>query len=253
MPGQFSALIVDDEIHNRIVLDTMLKQHTPVINPVYQAETIKQAMLVVTERQPKIIFLDIQMQGETGFDLLQQIGGYNFEVIFITAHDHYAIKAFRFNAVDYLLKPVLVSELKESIEKAIKKLNTPSGIGIDNIRRVYQQMYTTKGLTDNITIATSEGFEVLQLRDIVYCQASNNYTIIHLVNRKKILASQTLGYYEELLADNGFFRTHRSYLINISHVISYKKGEGGIIIMTNGDEVELGRNHKNDFMLLFKG
>jgi two-component system LytT family response regulator len=253
MTGELTALIVDDELHNRIVLEKMLRQHTPVIKAIYQADTVKQAILLVNEYQPQIIFLDIQMQGETGFDLLQQISDFNFEVIFVTAYDNYAIKAFRFNAVDYLLKPVVVNELKEAIEKAIKKLGSHPDVNRDNINRLYQQMYNNKGLTDSITIATPEGFFVIQIRDIVYCQASNNYTIIHLADKKKIISSQTLGYYEELLTDSNFFRTHRSYLINLSHVSSYKRGEGGYIIMTNGDEVELARNHKTNFMHLFKG
>lgn len=253
MPGQLIALIVDDEHHNRVVLEKMLRQHVPMISAIYQADTVKMALQLVNEHQPQIIFLDIQMQGETGFDLLQQTGDYNFEIIFVTAHDNYAIKAFRFNAVDYLLKPVVVNELKEAAEKAIKKLGNHPGTHRDNINRLYRQMSNGKGTMDSITIATSEGFLVLQVRDIVYCQASNNYTVIHLADNKKITSSQTLGYYEELLADNAFFRTHRSYLVNLAHVTSYKKGEGGYIIMTNGDEVELARNHKTNFIQLFKG
>ena len=253
MPDQLTALIVDDELHNRMVLEKMLRQHVPVIHSIYQADTVAKAIRLVTEYRPPVIFLDIQMQGETGFDLLQQITNYDFEVIFITAHDNYAIKAFRFNAVDYLLKPVVVGELKEAVEKALKKLGAHLNGNRDNINRVYQQIYNNKGLADSLTIATSEGFLVIQIRDIVYCQASNNYTVIHLVDRKKITSSQTLGYYEELLTDNIFFRTHRSYLVNIAHVSSYKKGEGGYIVMSNGDEVELARNHKNNFMHLFKG
>ncbi len=253
MQGQLTALIVDDELHNRIVLEKMLVQHKPEISTIYQADTVKQAILLINEYHPQIIFLDIQMQGETGFDLLQQIGDYNFEVIFITAHDHYAIKAFRFNAVDYLLKPVIVNELKEATEKAIKKLDNYSANYRDNIKRLYQQMYNSKELTNSITISTLEGFHVIKIRDIVYCQASDNYTIIHLADKKKITSSQTLGYYEELLTESTFFRTHRSYLINLPHVTSYKKGEGGYIIMSNGDEVELARNHKTNFMHLFKG
>ena len=252
MPAQLTAVIVDDELHNRNVLEKMLQQHTPVISAIYQADTVKQAIQLISEYRPQIIFLDIQMQGETGFDLLQQIGDYNFEVIFVTAHDNFAIKAFRFNAIDYLLKPVVVNELKEAVEKAIKKLGNNGNANLDNINRLYQQLSHSKE-TNSITIPTSEGFLVTQIRDIVYCQASNNYTIIHLAEKKKIISSQTLGFYEELLSDSNFFRTHRSYLINIAHITSYKKGEGGYIIMTNGDEVELGRNHKNDFMHLFKG
>ncbi len=253
MPGQLTALIVDDEIHNRIVLEQMLQKHTPIINSIYQADTVDQAIQLINEYHPLIVLLDIQMNGETGFDLLQQMDNFNFEVIFITAHDNYAIKAFRFNAVDYLLKPVVVNELKEAIEKAVKKLSNHSANYRDNINRLSQQMHNNKGLTDSITIATTEGFLVLPIRDIVYCQASNNYTIIYLADDKKITSSQTLGFYEELLSDSNFFRTHRSYLINIGHVSSYKKGEGGYITMTNGEEIELARNHKADFLHLFKG
>ncbi|SRR5258706_4918217 len=250
---RLTTLIVDDELHNRIVLEKMLQQHIPHIDTIYQADTIKQAIKLIDQHQPQIVFLDIQMQGETGFDLLQQSGDYNFEVIFVTAHDNYAIKAFRFNAVDYLLKPVVVNELKEAVEKVIKKLEGPRSGQKENINRLRQQMYNSKGPVNSITIATSEGFFVIQIRDILYCQASNNYTVIHLADRKKIISSQTLGHYEELLSDNNFFRTHRSYLVNIDHVTSYKKGEGGYIIMSDGDEIELARNHKNNFLQLFKG
>jgi len=253
MSGQLTALIVDDEIHNRKVLEQMLHKHAPIINSIYQADTVNQAIQLISQYQPQIVLLDIQMNGETGFDLLQQSGDFSFEVIFITAHDNYAIKAFRFNAVDYLLKPVVVSELKEAIEKAVKKLSNSPGNYRDNVNRLSLQMRNGKALADCITIATTDGFLVLPIRDIVYCQASNNYTIIYLSDNKKITSSQTLGFYEELLAENNFFRTHRSYLINIAHVNSYKKGEGGYITMTNGDEIELARNHKTDFLHLFKG
>ncbi|MBC7866960.1 MAG: response regulator transcription factor [Gloeobacteraceae cyanobacterium ES-bin-316] len=253
MPNQVTALIVDDELHNRIVLEAMLWQHCPEVSAIYQADNVQQAMLLVKEHCPNILFLDIQLQGETGFDLLQQMGEYHFEVIFITAHDNYAIKAFRFNAVDYLLKPVLVNELKEAFGKALVKLRAQNAKGHENIHRLQQQISNSNGMTDSITIPTAEGFLVKPVKDIVYCQASNNYTILHMADHKKITSSYTLGYYEDLLADSTFFRAHRSFLINLPHVSSYKKGEAGYIVMSNGDEVELARNHKTNFIQLFKG
>lgn len=248
-PPEFSALIVDDEIHNRIVLEKMLQQHIPGVATIYQAGTVQESMDLIEQHKPQLVFLDIQMQGETGFDLLQQIPQPCFEVIFVTAYDQFAIKAFRFNAVDYLLKPIVLQELKAAVSKAFQKLDPNHG----NINRMREQWYNGKKFSESITIPTAEGFSVMPLEDIIYCQASSNYTIIHAKGEKKIVSSQTLGYYEELLAEHNFFRAHRSYLINLAQVSSFKKGEGGFIIMRNGDEVELARNNKNEFMQLFKG
>src|SRR5258706_4211448 len=249
---RLTTLIVDDELHNRIVLEKMLQQHIPHIDTIYQADTIKQAIKLIDQHQPQIVFLDIQMQGETGFDLLQQSGDYNFEVIFVTAHDNYAIKAFRFHAADYLLKPVVVSELKEAVVKAIRHMQSPVRRNQEELRHYFRNGHTKNELPESITIPTSEGFIVIPIANIVYCQASNNYTLFHLANNQKIVSSQTLGVYEELLDHHPFFRAHRSYLVNLKHVRSYKKGEGGYILMSNGDEVEISRNHKAGFLQLFK-
>ncbi len=248
-----NVLVVDDELNNRIVLERMITQHIPFATDIYQAASVEEALLSIRNNHPKIVLLDIQMQNETGFDLLQQVPHFDFEVIFVTAHDNYAIKAFRFNAVDYLLKPVVVTELKEAMEKALKRLNNNHRSTQENINRAYQQLQHNKGMSNNITIATAEGFVVVPLSNIIYCQASSNYTVIYLQQQQKIISSQTLGYYEELLPNNNFFRAHRSYLLNLTHVKSYRKGEGGTIVMSNNDEIELARNRKANFFELFKG
>ena len=253
MADHLKLLIVDDELNNRIVLEKMLLQCIAVAIEIYQAATVNEAVEVINMHHPRIVFLDIHMQGESGFDLLQQLPAYDFEVIFITAHDNYAMKAFRFNAVDYLLKPVVAGELKEAFEKAILRTGHHAPSSHENINRLYLQLANNAVLAEVISIATAEGFIVLPVKDILYCQASSNYTYIHINDGKKILSSQTLGYYEELLKDHHFFRAHRSYLINLPHVSSYKKGEAGSITMRNGDEVELSRNNRNDFIQLFKG
>lgn len=252
MQQSINMLIVDDEHHNRVVLEKMIRQHIPGAGTISTAATVKDALALAETHQPSLVFLDIQMHGESGFDFLQQSGNYSFEVIFITAHDNYAIKAFRFNAVDYLLKPVVVSELKEAVDKAIRRIGNGPSAGQAQFSRLSQQVRQGNALMENITIPTADGFRVLQVRDIIYCQASNNYTILHLSSGGRLISSQTLGHYDELLTGNKFFRPHRSYLINIARVVSYKKGEGGFIVMSNGDEVELARNHKAGFLQLFK-
>jgi two-component system LytT family response regulator len=247
----FTVLIVDDEVHNRVVLQKMLQQHFPFISEIFQAATVDEALSSISLYKPKLVFLDVQMQNETGFDLLQQISNIQFQVIFVTAHDQYAVKAFRFHAVDYLLKPLVAYELKEAVEKALKKKDFVSNFG-DAIDKLYVQLYKNEGVTESLTITTTEGFKVMPLSDIVYCQANSNYTNIYLTDKHKITSSQTLGYFDELLENKRFFRAHRSYLINLMHVSSYIKGEGGFIIMSNGDEVELSRNNKSCFMQMFK-
>ncbi len=176
-----------------------------------------------------------------------------FQVIFVTAHDKYALKAFRFHAVDYLLKPLVAHELKEAVNKAINS-RTDARINFgDTVNTLYRQLYKNEGLSENLTVTTIDGFKVIPLSNIIYCQANSNYTNIYLTGKEKMISSQTLGYFDELLENRKFFRAHRSYLINLLHVSSYKKGEGGFIIMSNGDEVELSRNNKTFFMEMFKG
>jgi len=252
MNSSVKIVMVDDELHNHIVLQKMMRQHFPFITEIYQATTVDEALHSIKLYQPQIVFLDVQMRNETGFDLLQQIPQPHFEVIFVTAHDQYAIKAFRFHAVDYLLKPLVAHELVEAVNKALAKPTHSHHKVSGNINRLYAQLYKNDGLAESLTINTFEGFKVTPINSIIYCQANSNYTTFYLDAKQKITSSQTLGYFEELLEGKKFFRAHRSYLINLMHVSSYKKGEGGFIIMSNGEEVELSRNNKNSFMQLFK-
>ncbi len=247
------VLIVDDELHNHVVLQKMLQQNFPFVTDIFHASTVNEALCNINAQHPEIVFLDVQMNNETGFDLLQQVPDIDFKVIFVTAHDSYAIKAFRFHAVDYLLKPVVVQELIEAVNKATVKQSHSQQLLQNNLNSLYRKLYKNDGLPDSLTITTMEGFEVTPLASIIYCQANSNYTDIFLIGKQKITSSQTLGYFEELLDNRKFFRVHRSYLVNLLHVSSYKKGEGGSIMMSNGDEVELSRNKKVSFMEMFKG
>lgn len=246
MIPHIGCLIVDDERNNRSILKSLLHKHLPEVTDIFEATTVAEALDLLTLHEPQILLLDVQLQNESGFELLQQTPYRHFEVIFVTAHDEYALKALKFEATDYLMKPIIADELKLAIYKALKKLNGPI--------ETAPALKANDGISlNNITINSPEGFYVLAIHDIIYGEAQSNYTIMHLASNKKIISSHTLGYYHDILINKNFFRPHRSYLINLAQVKAFKKGEGGFIVMSNGHELELSRNNKTAFLNLFKG
>ncbi|HXR84061.1 MAG TPA: LytTR family transcriptional regulator DNA-binding domain-containing protein [Hanamia sp.] len=244
------ALIIDDELPSRNFLHKMLQQYFPQIIVAGEASNVEEGLLGIKEYKPNIVFLDIQMKGETGFDLLNKLPKIDFSIIFTTAYDQYAIKAFRFNAIDYLLKPIITDELIEAVNKVKQRISLPKNASKEQIEQLYQDIKSPDKIPDKIAVASSEGFIVIPLNEIVYCHASSNYTEFYLTDKKCILSSYTLKQYDEILSSQSFFRAHRSYLINLAHVKMYRKGEGGEIVMSNGHELELSRTHKDEFLHL---
>ncbi|MDQ2720383.1 MAG: LytTR family DNA-binding domain-containing protein [Bacteroidota bacterium] len=244
------AFIIDDEFQGRNFLNKMLQQYFPEISVAGEAATVKEGLWGIKEYNPNIVFLDIQMKGETGFDLLNRLPEINFNLIFTTAFDQYAIKAFRFNAIDYLLKPIVTEELIQAVNKVKQRTTTMPAASRQQVEQLYSDIKNPKKIHDKIAIPTAEGFVIISINEIVYCHASCNYTEFHLTDKKCILSSYTLKQYDEMLTDQSFFRSHRSYLINLSHVKKYRKGEGGEIVMSNGHEIELARTHKDEFLHL---
>ena len=248
MPS-LTALIVDDELQSRSLIKKLVKDHFPNLIT-EEAETVSVAKEKITQLRPDLVFLDVQMRGETGFDLLDNLGKINFGLIFTTAHSEFAIKAFRYSALDYLMKPIDTEEFKFATGKALVRIQNlqSSAEQVDFLK----ELRSNQKIPDKLTIPTTEGLLFVSIKDILYCHAVGNYTEFHLVNRKKIVSSYTLGYYDELLAGQQFFRVHRSYLINLSHIKMYKRGDGGTIIMNDDEEIEVSRNHKEAFLKLFK-
>lgn len=244
----FPVLIVDDELQSRSLIKKLLSVHFPnlITN---EAETVAEASEKIHRVAPKLIFLDVQMRGETGFDLLDRIGPASFEIIFTTAYSEFALKAFRYSALDYLVKPIDAEELRTAVEKAILRIrNQQSQVGqIQFLKEIKSQNTPQK-----LTVPTAEGFLFISIDDILYCHAIGNYTEFHLSGRQTFLSSYTLGYYNEILISHNFFRIHRSYLINMAHIKMYKKGTGGSVIMNNGDEIEVSRNSKEEFLKMLK-
>ena len=249
MPA-IKALIIDDELHSRNLLHKMLEEYFPDIKISAHASTIEEGLDGIRKYKPNIVFLDIQMKGETGFDLLNRLTKVDFALIFITAYDQYAIKAFRFNAIDYLLKPIIPQELIDAVNKVKENQMATAISSGEQVKQLYTDIKDRRKIHDKIVIPTNEGFIILNVSEIIYCQASSNYTEFYLSDGKRILSSYTLKQYDEILTGQSFFRAHRSYLINLSHVKIYRKGDGGNIVMSNGDEIELARTHKDEFLHL---
>jgi two-component system LytT family response regulator len=253
MPASpLKVFIVDDEYQSRNLLSKLLLEHFPDVIVAGQASNVAEGIAGLKEFDPGLLFLDIEMNGETGFDLLRKIEKRNFKIIFVTAHDAYALKAFRFNAVDYLLKPIVLEELKEAVGRVMNQLPEKRVTTDAQLEHLAQFIQNPKKVNDKIAVPTSDGFVLISLTEIVYCRANGNYTEFHLVNNKQLLSSYTLKQYHELLVEQNFFRAHRSFLINLAHVKMYRRGEGGTIIMNDGSEIELSRQNKDAFFQLFK-
>ncbi|MDQ6843891.1 MAG: LytTR family DNA-binding domain-containing protein, partial [Bacteroidota bacterium] len=220
------ALIIDDELPSRNFLKKMLEQYFPEINVAGQASTVEQGLEGIKKNHPNIVFLDIQMKDETGFDLLNQLPEINFALIFTTAFDKYAIKAFRFNAIDYLLKPIVTEELIEAVNKVKQRTISMQSASKEQVKQLYHDIKNPQAIHDKIAVPTIEGFIIIPVNEIVYCHASSNYTEFHLTDKRCVLSSYTLKQYDEMLTGQSFFRAHRSYLINLAHVKMYRKGEG---------------------------
>lgn len=245
-----STIIIDDEPGSRNFLSNLLKLHFPEIIIFAEASNVAEGLIAIQQYHPHIVFLDIQMKGETGFDLLKLLPKIDFALIFITAHDQYAIKAFRFNAIDYLLKPIVTEELIEAVNKVKHKSAFKQTGSKERLDQLYKDLQEPATIHDKIAVAALDGFMILAIKEIIYCHASSNYTEFYMTDKKCILSSYTLKHYDDILSTQSFFRAHRSYLINLAHVKMYKKGDGGEIVMSNGDEIELSRTHKSQFLYL---
>ncbi|MEP7106741.1 MAG: response regulator [Ferruginibacter sp.] len=241
-----TAIIIDDEANSRNALRQKLAKHCNGVMVIAECENGEEGIKSIEEKKPDIVFLDVEMPRMNGFTMLQQLTNKNFEVIFITAYDHYAIKAIKFSALDYLVKPVEVEDLKAAVEKAVQKRTQPSG----NIRveLLLQNFLEEKTAHQRIAISSMEGLQFVVTDDIIYLEANSNYTSFFLTGNRKITATKTLKDFEELLPASIFIRIHHSYLINKNGVEKYIKGEGGQVVMKNGVTLDVSRRKKEEFM-----
>ncbi|HZX73796.1 MAG TPA: LytTR family DNA-binding domain-containing protein [Cyclobacteriaceae bacterium] len=239
------SIIVDDEAKSRESLRILIEDFCDNVKVCALCQNVDEGIKAIQEFKPEVVFLDIQMQRETGFDLLTRIKDINFEVIFTTAYSEYAIKAFKFSAIDYLLKPIDIEELRLAISKLNKKLNDNVSVKLEHL---VQNLRVTSSENYKLALPTFEGLYFVKVSDIVYCEASSNYTEIVTSDGKKHIVSRTLKEYDEILTDHNFYRIHNSYLINLNAIKKYVRGEGGYVVMRDDRSLDVSKRKKEGFL-----
>ena len=245
------AILVDDEPDGIRTLKKMLELHCPEVDIVATCPNAATAEEKIEELRPDAVFLDIQMPGKSGLEMLADLPESNLKVIFVTAHNEYVLQALQFSAVDYLMKPVDEDRLIEAVERVKKRLidekdDIQTATFLHNIKKVGSP------LEMRLCVPTQKGFTIVKLEEILYCEAQRSYTAFRLVPNKTLIVSKPLFDYERLLTDTSFLRIHKSFLINLLHVKEYERGEGGIVIMSNGMEIEVSRRKKDLFLAKIK-
>ncbi|HVZ98316.1 MAG TPA: LytTR family DNA-binding domain-containing protein [Chitinophagaceae bacterium] len=239
------AIVIDDELISLQNLKQKLAEFCPDIDVVATAQRPEEAILLIRQHNPDVIFLDIEMPRMSGFRMLDELSDLRFEIIFTTAYNHYAVDAIRVKAFDYLMKPVGIKELQNAVERLIKHLAEKKGNRAE-IPKVYHPAY--KNQEEKISIPTNDGLEFIPVKTIVHIVSSSNYSKIFLNDGKSIFVTRLLGEFEDMLAPYNFFRVHNSHLINLSYIKKYIRGEGGQVIMQNGDVIDVSRRKKDDFL-----
>jgi len=241
---ELKAIIVEDEKTSRDILKNYLLKYCPNVLLVGEAENIEEALLLIRTNDLDLVFLDVEMPYGNAFDLLDKVGDRQFETVFVTAYNQYALDALNAHASYYLLKPIAIDQLIEAVDYVLEIKEKENSLLQTILKPVNTQV------AGKITIPQQNGFEVLETKDILYCQADDNYTHIYLKDKKK-LVSKTLKYFEEILTSKGFARVHKSYLVNVNAVVAYKKGKGGSVVLENGKQIMVSPSRKKEFLAFF--
>ncbi len=243
----FRVILVDDEPRGLSILEKMLELHCPYVRIASSCKSADEALQKIPSINPKLVFLDIAMPAKTGFDLLNELHDFSFEIIFVTAYNHYMIEAFHFSAVDYLLKPINDILLVNAVNRARKRIaEKTTHKNIETLLHNIHQKHSPQNM--RLCVSSVKGFQVVDIKDILYCEASGNYSNFHFTNHQLVCTSKTMHEYERLLEDAGFVRIHKSCLINLLHVKEYIRGEGGAVRLTNDIVLEVSRRRKEFFL-----
>lgn len=245
------SLIIEDESHCFDRLNTLIqKNHHEEIELLNWSRTIDEGIDAIYKYQPDLVFLDVELGDSNAFNLLKNLNISNFDIIFTTAHQEYAIQAIKLSALDYLLKPIGKEELGIAVQKHFQRLSNIQLI--EKLDVLYEHLSTTPSQNKRISIPTISGFEFIKIQEIIRCQSDVNYTHIYLESNEKLTVARTLKDFESMLMPYGFFRVHNSHLINVSKVIRYQKGKGGFLTLENGIEIEVSHRRKDDLMQFMK-
>jgi two-component system LytT family response regulator len=243
------AILIDDEVHCLDTLSILLKEYCPEVQIIEQCHSGREGLLSIKKTKPDLVFLDIEMPGMNGFEMLELLSGISFAIIFTTSYDQYAIKAIRFSALDYLLKPIDPKELLGAVRKVIEQRHLPMA---EQFQMLLKQIQNKDHQFNKIAVPTAEGFELIPAEQVVRCEADDNYTHLFLKNKTKVTACRTLKEVEEQLHDFTFFiRVHHSHVVNLNEVTKYIRGEGGYLVMSDNSNVNVSRSRKEALLKLF--
>lgn len=245
-----NAIIIDDETIARNTLKSDIKIYCPDINVIAEADGVKTGIAAIKKFNPDIVFLDVEMQDGTGFDILEQLNPSALKVIFTTAYDTYAVKAFKFSAIDYLLKPIDADDLSTAVKKLTTIIDTKSLQSsiktlIENTRNVNKEPH-------RIVIASSDGHSIFSVNEIIRFEAERNYTKVIIQNEKPLLVAKTLKHFEDLLKDHRFERIHQSHIVNVSHIKKYISRDGGYLILSDGSNIPVAQRKKTEILALLE-
>ncbi|MBU2950905.1 LytTR family DNA-binding domain-containing protein [Tamlana agarivorans] len=235
------TIIIDDELHNQENLKRLLEKNCPDTLVLATASSADEGLMLIEKHQPDLVFLDIEMPKKNGFNMLEELQEVNFEVIFVTAYNKYVLKAIRSCALDYLMKPVVISELKKAVENVLKVVAQKKEN--HKLKTLVENLKNNQG-PKKIALPTAEELFFVSVDTIIHCKAENNYTMFYMTDKQSILVSRTLKEWDELLSVYGFIRTHQSHLINKIHVKSYVKKDGGYIVMNDGSIISVSKYKK---------
>jgi two-component system LytT family response regulator len=241
------AVIIDDEQHciDRLTM-LLAKNCSDTVELLTGVQSVEEGLAAIKTYKPQLVFLDIEIGNKTGFDLLKQLPEINFEVIFTTAYDKYAVQAFKFSAIDYLLKPIDADELQAAIKRFNDRISQKDIAG--KFDALFHNLKNIQSASKKICVPVLSGLVFIQTDDIIRCESSVNYTTLFLKDKQKLLVAKTLKEFEEMLTGYNFYRVHNSHLINLAYIKMYNKGKGGTVTMTDGSEIEVSTRRKDDFL-----
>jgi len=241
------AIIIDDELSSLQNLQQKLVEFCPDMKVIATAQKPEEAILLIRQHKPDVVFLDIEMPRMNGFRMLDELGELDFDIIFTTAYNHYAVDAIRISAFDYLMKPIAIKDLQNAVERLAKHRQGRTKDKLDILR---QSLSSSRSQEEKMAVPTSEGLEFIPIKSIMHIESSSNYSKIFFTDGKFLLVTKLLKDFEDILLPYNFYRVHNSHLINLAYIKKYIRGEGGQVIMQNGDVIDVARRKKEEFLKL---
>ncbi len=242
MEKKIRTVLIDDEKNSLIILQKLIETHTPQIEVVATAQSVEQGIKTIEENEPELVFLDISMPDGDGFEVVEKAEFKNYQVIFSTAYDHFAIRAFEVSALHYILKPVKQEDLIEAVNRF------ESTKGEDITERISVLSNVLKETPSKLILPTSNGMHIINVEEIVRCESSNNYTTFYLLDKKRIVVSKSIQIYEQLLEKSNFCRIHNKHLVNLKYIKKYVKGRGGYVILNDDSQIDVSDGRKKNFL-----